>query len=92
MVQFISSPVTTLFFSGLPSFKLMTLRNSRVEEALLSKGVSVAMKQTLLPGPFPDKVTPDIVFADEAVAQCDIPVTRIPFVGAGNLQMITNKF
>ena len=46
----------------------------------------------MLPGAFPDKVTPDIVFADEAVAQCDIPVIRIPFVGAGILQIITNKF
>ena len=45
----------------------------------------------MLPGVFPDKVTPDIVFADEAVAQCDIPVIRIPFVGADNLQIITNK-
>ena len=28
------------------SFKLMALRNTRVQEALLSKGASVTMKQT----------------------------------------------
>ena len=28
----------------------------------------------MLPGTFPDKVTTDIDFTDEAVAQCDVPV------------------
>ena len=54
--------------------------------------IMVSKYGLMLPGEFPDKVTPDIVFADEAVAQCDIPVIRIPFVSAGNLQIITNKF
>ena len=44
----------------------------------------------MLPGPFPDKVKAD--FTDEAVVQCDVPVIRILFVGAGNLQEITYKF
>ena len=29
------------------------------------------------PGAFPDKVTPDIDFTDEAVVQCDVPVVKI---------------
>ena len=28
-------------------------------------------------GTFPDKVTPDIDFTDEAVVQCDVPVVKI---------------
>ena len=31
----------------------------------------------MLPGAFPDKVTPDNDFIDEAVAHCDIPVIKI---------------
>ena len=30
-----------------------------------------------LPGAFPDKVTPDIDFIDEAVVECDAPVDKI---------------
>ena len=29
------------------------------------------------PGAFPDKVTHDIDFTDEAVVQCDVPVVKI---------------
>ena len=29
------------------------------------------------PGTFPDKVTPDIDFPDEAVVQCDVPVVKV---------------
>ena len=28
---------------------------------------------------FPDKVTPDIDFKDEAVVQCDVPVVKMLF-------------
>ena len=31
----------------------------------------------ILPGVFPDKVTPDIDFTDETVVQCDAPVAKI---------------
>ena len=31
----------------------------------------------MLPGSFPDKVTPAIDFTDEAVVQCDVPVIKI---------------
>ena len=31
----------------------------------------------MLPGAFPDEVTPVIDFTDEAVVQCDIPVIKI---------------
>ena len=31
----------------------------------------------ILPGAFPDKVTPDINFTDERVAQCYVPVVKI---------------
>ena len=31
----------------------------------------------MLPGIFPDKVTPDIDFTDEVVLQCDVPVVKI---------------
>ena len=31
----------------------------------------------ILPGAFPDKVTPDINFTDEIVAQCYVPVVKI---------------
>ena len=33
----------------------------------------------ILPGAFPDKVTPDTDFTDEAVVQCDNPVVKILF-------------
>ena len=42
----------------------------------------------LLPGAFPDKVTLDIDVIGEAVVQCDVPVVKIPFLRAVNLQMI----
>ena len=44
----------------------------------------------MLPGAFPDKVTPDINFTDEAVVQCSSCTNA--FVSGGNLRMITNKF
>ena len=31
----------------------------------------------MLPGAFPDKVTPNIDFTDEAVVQCDVPFAKI---------------
>ena len=31
----------------------------------------------LISGAFPNKVTPDIDFIDEAVVQCDVPVVKI---------------
>ena len=43
------------------------------------------------PGVFPDKITPDIDFIDEAVVHVKLS-SKNTFVGAGNLQMITNKF
>ena len=33
----------------------------------------------MLPGAFLDKVTPKIVFTDEAVVQCDVPVKKNTF-------------
>ena len=45
----------------------------------------------MLPGVFPEKVTTDIDFVDEAVVMwCSS--YKNTFVGAGNLQMTTNKF
>ena len=41
---------------------------------------------------FPDKVTPDIYFIDEVVAQMWCSRCKNTFLGTGNLQMITNKF
>ena len=32
----------------------------------------------MLPGAFPDKVTPYIHFKDEAVVQCEDPIVKIP--------------
>ena len=46
----------------------------------------------MTPGAFPDKVTLDIHFTDEAVVQCDVPVVLNNFVGIGDLQMIANTF
>ena len=34
-------------------------------------------KHLMLPGEFPDTVTPDIDFTDEAVVQCDVIVAKI---------------
>ena len=31
----------------------------------------------MLPEAFPDKVTPNIDFTDEAVVQCDVPFVKI---------------
>ena len=31
----------------------------------------------MLPGAFPDKVTPDVGFTDEAVVQCDVLVVKV---------------
>ena len=31
----------------------------------------------MLPGAFPDKITPDIDFTDEALVQSDVPVIKI---------------
>ena len=31
----------------------------------------------MLPGAFPDKITPDLDFTDEAVVQYDVPVAKI---------------
>ena len=31
----------------------------------------------MLPEVFPDNITPDIDFADEAVVQCDVPVVKV---------------
>ena len=33
--------------------------------------------QFMLPGAFPEKVTPDIDFTDEAVVQYDVPVVKM---------------
>ena len=33
----------------------------------------------MLPGVFPDKVAPDIDFANKTVVQCDVPVVRWHF-------------
>ena len=33
----------------------------------------------MLPGVFPDKITPEIDFTDEAVVQCDVPVITNTF-------------
>ena len=45
----------------------------------------------MLLGTFPDTVTPDIDFTDEAIVQWHSSCKNA-FVGAGNLQIITNKF
>ena len=34
-------------------------------------------RQLMLPEAFPDKVTPNIDFTDEAVVQCDVPFVKI---------------
>ena len=44
-----------------------------------------------LPDTFPENVIPDIDFMDEAVVQCYVPVVKLLFAGAGNLQMITGN-
>ena len=44
-----------------------------------------------LPDTFPEKVIPGINFMDEAVVQCYVPVVKLLFAGAGNLQMITGN-
>ena len=31
----------------------------------------------MLPGVFPDQVTPDIDFTDEVVGQCEVPVVKV---------------
>ena len=46
----------------------------------------------MLPEPFPDKVTPNIGFADETVVQRDVLLEKKNFVGDCNLEGITNKF
>ena len=33
----------------------------------------------MLPGAFPEKVTPDFYFTDEAVVPCDVPVVKMLF-------------
>ena len=33
----------------------------------------------MLPGAFPDKITHDTDFSDEAVVQCDVPVVELLF-------------
>ena len=37
----------------------------------------VKYEHLMLPGAFPDKVTPDTDFTDEAVVHCDVPVVKI---------------
>ena len=44
----------------------------------------------MLPVAFLDKFAVD--FTDRAVVQCDASVVKIFFVGARNLQVMTNKF
>ena len=39
----------------------------------------------MLPSVFSGKIIPNIDFTDKAVVQCDVPVVKITFVGAGNL-------
>ena len=47
----------------------------------------------MLPRAFPDKVIiPDFDFTDEVLVQCYITVVKNTYAGAGNLQIITNKF
>ena len=43
----------------------------------------------MLPGRFPDKVTPDIDFADGVVVPCDCSSCENTFVDASNLQITT---
>ena len=33
----------------------------------------------MLPGAFPENVTPDFYFTDEAVVPCDVPVVKMIF-------------
>ena len=49
-------------------------------------------RHLMLPEPFPDKVTPNIGFADETIVQRDVLLEKKNFVGDGNLERITNKF
>ena len=44
----------------------------KVGEIMVLKNVHL-----MLPGTFPDKVTPDIDFADGVVVPCDVPVVKI---------------
>ena len=62
----ISEKKTSIF----PVWNLFTF--SKVSKIMVSK-----YGHLMLPGAFPDKITPDIDFTDEAVVQCDIPVIKI---------------
>ena len=58
-------------FSGLRSFE-SHFHFFKVDEIMLKYG------HLMLPEAFPDKITPDLDFIDEAVVQCcDIPVPKI---------------
>ena len=45
----------------------------------VGKIMVVKHRHLVLPGTFPDNVTPNIDFADEAIIQCDVPVVKILF-------------
>ena len=58
---------------ALPAYKFLShLQFPKVGEIMVSK-----YEHLMLPGPFPDKVTPNTGFTDEPVVQCDIPVVKI---------------
>ena len=59
---------------ALPAHNFLShLQFFKVSEIMVSK-----YGHLLLPsGAFPDKVTIDIDFTDEAVVQCDVPVVKI---------------
>ena len=58
-------------------FRAATFRTAKFLEPSMTRGI-------------PDKVIPDIDFIDGAAVQCSS--CKDTFLGAGNLQMITNKF
>ena len=51
---------------------LSNLEFFKVGKIMLSK-----YGRLMLPGAFPDKVTPDIDCTDKAIVQCDVPVVKI---------------
>ena len=53
-------------------FQSFNLQFLKVGEMIMSK-----YGHLMLPGAFPDKVTPYIDFKDEALVQCYVPVVKI---------------
>ena len=58
---------------GLPAHSFLShLKFFKHDEKIVSK-----CGHLMLPEVFPDKVTPNIDFTDQAVVQCDVPFVKI---------------